>query len=159
LLAAAAEPSPPATVAAPMSLCQAGPQLPAAVARLRAEAETKRMAFEAKLGLLETVWIPMLMGLLGASTYMLRLLVLQLKTSTFTPRFPSLSLVRLVLGMIVGVLGGSLLPVIGDGSGVKALPPLAMPFVFGYAIEVLFAGLDKLVSSFTPAAVAPSAAR
>ena len=134
------------------------PQLPAAVARLRAEAETKRMAFEAKLGLLETVWIPMLMGLLGASTYMLRLLVLQLKTSTFTPRFPSLSLVRLVLGMIVGVLGGSLLPVIGEG-GIKALPPLAMPFVFGYAIEVLFAGLDKLVSSFTPAAVAPSAAR
>ena len=113
----------------------------------------------AKLGLLETVWIPMLMGLLGASTYMLRLLVLQLKTSTFTPRFPSLSLVRLVLGMIVGVLGGSLLPVIGDGSGVKALPPLAMPFVFGYAIEVLFAGLDKLVSSFTPAAGAAPVAR
>jgi hypothetical protein len=30
----------------------------------------------------------------------------------------------------------------------KALPPLALPFVLGYAIEVLFAFMDKLVKSF-----------
>ncbi len=145
----------PAPAAGP-SACQSGPPLSPAIAQARAEGEAKRLTFEARLGMLETVCIPMLMGLLGASTYMLRLIVLQLRASTFTPRFPSLTVVRLVLGMIVGVLGGSLLPVIGD-NGLKSLPPLAMPFVFGYAIEVLFAGLDKVVSSFTPAPVAPVA--
>ena len=156
-----AEPVParPATAASAVpaaSPCLAGPSLSPVLAQARAEGEAKRLTFEARLGMLETVCIPMLMGLLGASTYMLRLIVLQLRASTFTPRFPSLTVVRLVLGMIVGVLGGSLLPVIGD-NGLKSLPPLAMPFVFGYAIEVLFAGLDKVVSSFTPAPVAPVA--
>ena len=159
----ATPPAKPAGVAEPLpavpgpaaSPCSGGPTLSPAMAKARAAGEARRLTFESRLGMLETVCIPMLMGLLGASTYMLRLIVLQLKASTFTPRFPSLTVVRLVLGMIVGVLGGSLLPVIGE-SGLKSLPPLAMPFVFGYAIEVLFAGLDKVVSSFTPAPVAPA---
>ncbi len=155
--AGAAQPLParPGPAASAASLCAGGPTLGPDLAKARADGEARRLTFEARLGMLETVCIPMLMGLLGASTYMLRLIVLQLKASTFTPRFPSLTVVRLVLGMIVGVLGGSLLPVIGD-SGLKSLPPLAMPFVFGYAIEVLFAGLDKVVSSFTPAPTAPA---
>jgi hypothetical protein len=130
--------------------CDGLAPLDSALARQRAEAEVVRLRFEANLSMLESMWIPMFMGLLGVSTYMLRSIILRLKASTYTPSFPSLTLVRMVLGMVAGVLGGSLLPGVSESS-LKALPPLAMPFVFGYAIEVLFAGLDKLVQTFTPA--------
>ena len=35
-----------------------------------------------------------------------------------------------------------------DDTVLKTLPPLALPFVLGYAIEVLFAFMDKLVKAF-----------
>jgi hypothetical protein len=92
-------------------------------------------------------FVPMLMGLLGALTYMLRSLVAQLKDHTYTPGFASLALVRMCLGMVAGVLGGLVVP-ITNGQG-QAFPPLALPFIFGYGIEILFAALDRLVKTFT----------
>ena len=90
--------------------------------------------------------IPMLMGWLGALTFMLRTLVLQLRNHSYTPAFASISFVRMVLGMMAGALGGMFVP--SADNALKALPPMALPFVFGYGVEILFSFLDRIVNAF-----------
>lgn len=98
------------------------------------------------LSLLEKYAFPVLLGLLGAVTYILRSLIVQIREYSFTTSFASLSFVRITLGMMAGLLGGLLIPT-GDGV-LKSVPPLAFPFLFGYAVEVVFTFLDKVVKAF-----------
>ena len=37
----------------------------------------------------------------------------------------------------------------GTEGALKGLPPLIVPFVFGYGIEILFSIMDRVVGSFT----------
>lgn len=88
----------------------------------------------------------MAMGLLGALTFILRTLTTQLRDHTYVPVSISISVVRIVLGAIAGVFGSML----ASGNEVsKSLPPLFVPFIFGYGIEILFSLLDKTVRAFT----------
>jgi hypothetical protein len=93
--------------------------------------------------------IPMLMGLLGALAFILRALTIQLREHTYVHMSASLSVVRMCLGAVAGVFGTLLAPV-SDGT-LKGLPPLIIPFVFGYGIEILFSIMDRVVGSFTQA--------
>lgn len=89
---------------------------------------------------------PVLLGLLGALTYILRTLIVEIRGYSHMANFSSLSLVRISLGMMAGLLGGMLLP---QGDNVlKSLPPLGLSFLFGYAVEVVFAFLDRIVKAF-----------
>jgi Skp family chaperone for outer membrane proteins len=90
--------------------------------------------------------LPLLLGLLGSLTYILRTQIAQVRAQTFHRPFWSLSIARVGLGLIAGLMGGLVMTT--DESVLKALPPLALPFVLGYAIEVLFAFMDKLVNTF-----------
>lgn len=90
--------------------------------------------------------LPLLLGLLGSLTYILRTQIAQVRVHTFHRPFWSLSIARVGLGLIAGLMGG--LVITTDESVLKALPPLALPFILGYAIEVLFAFMDKLVNTF-----------
>jgi len=98
------------------------------------------------LEVLQRYTLPLLLGLLGALTYILRTQIAQVKAQTFHRPFWSLSIARLGLGLIAGLVGG--LVITSDDTVLKTLPPLALPFILGYAIEVLFAFMDKLVKSF-----------
>jgi len=98
------------------------------------------------LEVLQRYALPLLLGLLGSLTYILRTQIAQVKDQTFHRPFWSLSIARLGLGLIAGLMGG--LVMTSDDTILKTLPPLALPFVLGYAIEVLFAFMDKLVKSF-----------
>lgn len=100
---------------------------------------------------LDAYVIPMLMGWLGALAFMLRSLVLELRSLAYTPALASISLIRMVLGMMAGALGGMFVP--ADES-LKALPPMALPFVFGYGVEILFSLLDRIVNAFPATAPA-----
>jgi hypothetical protein len=92
-------------------------------------------------------WIPMFMGLLGAMTFVLRSLTIQLREFAYVPRSMSIGLIRICLGAVAGVFGALLAPAT-DGV-LKGLPPLFIPFVFGYGIEILFSLMDNVVTSFT----------
>jgi len=96
---------------------------------------------------LGTYLIPMVMGILGALTYILRSLSLSLKEHTYVPASAIVFIVRVCLGAIAGVFG-SLFASGGDPT-LKTLPPLFIPFVFGYGIEILFSLLDRVVRTFT----------
>jgi hypothetical protein len=91
--------------------------------------------------------IAMAMGVLGALTFVLRTLSQQLRDHTYVPVSISIGVVRVVLGAIAGVFGSLLLP--NGEASLKNLPPLFIPFVFGYGIEILFSLLDKVVRTFT----------
>jgi hypothetical protein len=97
---------------------------------------------------LGTYLIPMLFGLLGTISFMLRRLIQQISDYTYLGSPVSLNLMRCGLGMIGGVVG-TLVMGTNDSGPLKSLPPLALPFVFGYGVEIVFAGLDRVVSSFT----------
>jgi len=103
-----------------------------------------------------TYLIAMVMGLLGALTFILRSLSQQLREHTYVPVSASISIVRICLGAIAGVFGTLLVP--GSENTLKSLPPLFIPFVFGYGIEILFSLLDKMVRSFTQADTSPGPA-
>jgi len=92
-------------------------------------------------------WIPMFMGLLGAMTFILRALTIQLREFAYVPRSVSVSVIRICLGAVAGVFGALLSPT--TEGALKALPPLFVPFVFGYGIEILFSLMDNVVTSFT----------
>jgi hypothetical protein len=98
------------------------------------------------LEVLQRYLLPLLLGLLGSLTFILRTQIAQVKDQTFHRPYWSLSIARLGLGLIAGLMGG--LVITTDDTVLKTLPPLALPFVLGYAIEVLFAFMDKLVKAF-----------
>ncbi len=94
--------------------------------------------------------IPAVLGVLGAMTYMLRSITTQVASYTYLPSPRGVTMSRITLGMIGGVIGSLFITsTFGNDTGLKALPPLAIPFLFGYAVDVFFALLDKLVSTFT----------
>ena len=92
-------------------------------------------------------WIPMFMGLLGAMTFILRALTIQLREFAYVPRSMSIGVIRICLGAVVGVFGALLAPT--TEGALNGLPPLFIPFVFGYGIEILFSLMDNVVTSFT----------
>jgi len=98
------------------------------------------------LDVLQKYTFPVLLGLLGALTYILRSMIVQLREYSYRSNFSSLTFVRICLGMMSGLLGGMLIS--PNDTVLKNLPPLALPFLFGYAIEVIFSFLDRIVKAF-----------
>lgn len=117
----------------------------------------RTLVVEAKLFIanLGTYVIAMVMGVLGALAFILRTLSQQLKDHTYVPVAVSSSIVRVCLGAIAGVFGSLLTP--GADATLKSLPPLFVPFVFGYGIEILFSLLDRVVRTFAQAEPTSSA--
>lgn len=117
--------------------------------RLRQGDSSRSIVMEVRIiaANLSAYLIAMVMGILGALTFILRTISVQLREHTYVPVSASISIVRICLGAIAGVFGSLLVPV--SDVGMKSLPPLFVPFIFGYGIEILFSLLDKVVRSFT----------
>jgi hypothetical protein len=115
---------------------------------LRAEVQ-RQTAHEVRiiLGNLATYIVPLFMGLLGSLAFVLQTLTMQLREHTYVQLSASASIVRLCLGAIAGVFGGLATP--ASEGVLKGLPPLFIPFVFGYGIEILFSLLNRIVRTFT----------
>jgi hypothetical protein len=90
--------------------------------------------------------LPMLFGLLGACVYILRQLSLQIENLTFIASNKVKFQLRLYLGTIAGLTFSWLFPVM-DINSVFVASPLAVAFVVGYSIEVLFVALDKIINT------------
>ena len=106
--------------------------------------------------------LPLLYGLVGACFFVLRTLSREIRSWTFTQQSSIAYLLRITLGPLAG-LGAGLL-VLGGGAGpnadnaatgttvdLQALGPLALAFVAGYGVELVFALLDRIVDAFTGA--------
>jgi hypothetical protein len=92
--------------------------------------------------------LPMLYGLLGSLTYILRTLSMEIHDVTFTRASADRYSLRWPLGMLAGVTV-SLFFDPTQFVGLAAITPLAIAFLAGYGVELFFTGLDGLVRTFT----------
>jgi hypothetical protein len=98
--------------------------------------------------ILSQYFLPMLYGLLGSLTYILRILATEINDVTFTRASAARYSLRWPLGMLAGVTIGLFFPP-NYFAGLAAITPLGVAFLAGYGVELFFTGLDGLVRTFT----------
>jgi hypothetical protein len=99
------------------------------------------------LGAIQSYILPLLYGLLGAIAYILRSLVKEIKEKSFTQEMRINYLLRVFLGALAGLAIGWFF---GDiegrvSAGISSLSPLALAFLAGYSVEVLFSVMDRFI--------------
>jgi len=94
-------------------------------------------------GGITTYVLPAVYALLGATLYGFRLSARLIRNRSFLPSdaHSARYFIALIAGIVIGLFG-SLVP------KNLALPPLAVAFLVGYAVEVFFSRLDSLIARF-----------
>jgi hypothetical protein len=100
------------------------------------------------LDILSQYVLPLLYGLLGSLAYILRTLSREIHNVTFTRGSEIRYSLRWPLGMLGGVTVGLFFDP-SDLTGFAVITPLGLAFLAGYGVELLFTGLDRMVSAFT----------
>ncbi len=106
-------------------------------------------------GAITVCLLPPLYALLGTCAYLLRTFEQQIATRTFMPSTANSArfLIAAIGGAVVGLFNNF---TIGQGA---SIPPLAIAFLVGYAVDVFFAFLEGMLQAFTKgAANSPPAA-
>ncbi|WPD20884.1 MAG: hypothetical protein SD837_11810 [Candidatus Electrothrix scaldis] len=99
--------------------------------------------------------LPLLYGWIGALAYVLRCINKEIKEITYTRQSNEHYRLRIQLGALSGLAVGWFLSV--DPEHYTAQPsfsfgnlsPLALSFLAGYSVELLFSAMDKIVSAFS----------
>ena len=114
-------------------------------------------ALPAQLNVVSGYMLPVLMGLLGSMTYVLRRYLRSVGDRLLTPRDLREYIVRLVLGTVFGVAIGFFTSASGNASeqvivnSASALGAPALAFLAGYGVETVFRMLDGLAEQFSSA--------
>lgn len=98
------------------------------------------------LHVLQRYLLPLLYGTLGAAAYVLRSLIIGIQQETYTWRMNATYRMRLFLGALSGLLIGFFV-IPKEMSGLATLPPMALSFLAGYNIEVVFLAMDKFIAA------------
>lgn len=99
--------------------------------------------------------LPLLYGALGAMVFVVRTLSVQARDRLFRKEALVSLVLRVYLGMISGLAIGWFWnynpegPTAAGALTPSSLSPFALAFVAGYGVELFFAVLDKIVSTFT----------
>jgi hypothetical protein len=112
------------------------------------DVEISLLNSKSTLDILSQYVLPLLYGLLGSLAYILRTLSREIHNVTFTRG----SEIRYSLRWPLGMLGGVTVGLFFDPAnltGLAAITPLGLAFLAGYGVELLFTGLDRMVSAFT----------
>jgi hypothetical protein len=111
------------------------------------------------LSSIQSYLLPFLYGFLGTCLYILRSLSSEIKSRSFSSEVGYR--LRMPLGALAGVAVAWFITPETTPALVKSLSPLALAFLAGYSVEVLFSGMDRFISAFSteggPTAKAPSA--
>ncbi len=99
--------------------------------------------------------LPFLYGALGAFAFLLRKLSDPVSKLTYAHDFRMSCTLRLHVGALAGLAVGWFINGSSSTFGFGALSPLALAFAAGYASDLLFAALDKVVGAFNAPAVEP----
>lgn len=93
--------------------------------------------------------VPMICGVLGVCSYVLRELSSEIKARTFTKASRIRFRLRIPLGFLVGAVTGFLFFNNEPYRFTTVLPPIGIAFVFGYSVEMFFSILDNMLATFT----------
>jgi hypothetical protein len=107
-------------------------------------AQSVQEAVSTIFGAIASCILPMLYALLGACAYLIRSFEEQIKMRSFTgvDKPTARFLIAGIGGFVVGLFGN-----FGAGPG-TSLPPLAIAFLVGYAVDVFFSFLEGLLHTF-----------
>lgn len=96
--------------------------------------------------------LPILYGLLGACAYIVRSLTNDIRDSTFSLGSKVRYQLRFYLGAVAGLsiawFTSDAKPAESAGM-LQSLSPLALAFLAGYSVELLFSFLDRFVTAFS----------
>ena len=97
-------------------------------------------------GAITTCLLPALYALLGTCAYLLRTFEQQMSARTFTPSVAANS-----ARFLIAAIGGAVVGLFNNFSITQgaSIPPLAIAFLVGYAVDVFFSFLEGLLQAFT----------
>ena len=116
--------------------------------RLRYADNLALLASRSALSTFNQYVLPLLYGLVGALAFILRTLSREMAAVTYAPADNLRYTLRWPLGMLAGITVGWFFDP-ETLTGLAAVQPLALAFLAGYSVELLFAGLDRIVAAFT----------
>jgi hypothetical protein len=120
------------------------------------------------LDLFNRYLLPILYGLLGASLYVVRSLAVDIRRALYSERMRAGINLRLMFGGLAGALAAwAVLPASAASLSFNTpgttlafnLAPFALAFVAGYAIELLFSAMDRVLAAFAPSRASCSSRR
>lgn len=98
---------------------------------------------------LTDIYLPSLLGLLGAYAFILRKMTKEISESSLAKASALQHIVRLGLGALAGFASTWLLtPEAVGGVQLKNIPAWALAFVAGYGIELVFSFMDRIIGAF-----------
>jgi hypothetical protein len=101
------------------------------------------------VNILQTYALPLLYGLVGACTYVLRQVVAEMRDRVYRSESEIAYWVRIFLGLLAGLaIGWFLRPDPDKGDLLSGLPPFAVSYAAGYSVELLFTAMDRIVQAF-----------
>jgi hypothetical protein len=109
--------------------------------------------------------LPLLYGWIGALAYVLRSINREITHITYTHQSKEHYRLRAQLGALSGLAVGWFLSVDPENYTNNSsfsfgnLSPLALSFLAGYSVELLFSAMDKIVEAFSAKPTVPPAAR
>jgi hypothetical protein len=97
--------------------------------------------------------LPVLYALLGTCAYLIRTFEDQMSSRTFIPSAANAA------RFLIAAIGGAVVGLFNNFSitDQASIPPLALAFLIGYAVDVFFAFLEGLLKAFTKSAGGPGA--
>jgi hypothetical protein len=103
-------------------------------------------------GAITTCILPVLYALLGTCAYLLRSFEDQMSSRTFTPSAANSArfLIAAICGAVIGLFNNF------SVNQSISIPPLALAFLVGYAVDVFFAFLEGVLKAFTKNTLPPS---
>jgi hypothetical protein len=103
------------------------------------------------LSILQTYVLPPLYGWVGATAYVLRRVMSEINARTYQEESDTSYNLRIYLGILAGLaIGWFIVPSTKTGGDVlQALSPLALAFLAGYSVELLFSAMDRLLDAFS----------
>ncbi len=113
------------------------------------ESRKVRVSTDFALVILQSYILPVLYGLLGASVYVIRTITREITNVTYSEESNRDYVLRLALGTLAGLIIGWFVFLLPGQSILGSISPLALSFLVGYNIEIVFSLMDRLIEIFT----------
>lgn len=101
------------------------------------------------LALMSKFFLPLFYGMLGTAAFILRSVSRSIRERTLDGSITLNFLIRIPLGMLSGIAVGLFLDPKSLPTGWEAVQPVAVAFLAGYSVELIFTAMDRLVGAFT----------
>lgn len=111
---------------------------------LTVEVESEATFTRTALDTIRSMVLPLLLGLIGAGAQILRSISSAIDSKSFVQNYRLRHTIRLALGAIAGSTIG-LLVTRDQTEALDILQPLALPFIAGYSVEVVFSLIDRVM--------------